>query len=168
MKTIALGGKRNGQTLVDDDVYEWASRFNWHQNAKGYVSRAGERHTSVLLHRVILGLVPGDGIKTDHRDRNRLNNQRSNLRVATTALNAQNTISLGKASRFRGVIWASWRKTRAWRAQVVLAGKHYHLGYFDDEVSAARAAEAFRRQHMPFAEPDPELLKLDNPTEEKA
>lgn len=171
VKTIALGGKRGGHTLVDDDVYEWASRMAWHVSAKGYVEGrkgSGRKAPLVRLHREILGLTRGDGVKIDHLDRDRLNNQRSNLRLATDALNQQNRGSHGKTSRFRGVCWRSAARyqTAPWHAQVTLDRKNHHLGYFADEVSAARAAEAFRRQYMPYALPDPELVKLDNPTEE--
>ncbi len=42
-----------------------------------------ERQTVVLLHRWLLGLVPGDGLLGDHIDRNVMDCRRENLRVAT-------------------------------------------------------------------------------------
>lgn len=67
--------------------------------------------------------------------------------------NAQNWRARGR-SRFRGVTWAEER--RKWRA----SAQNRWLGDFDDELDAARAAEAARRETMPFALPDPELARL--------
>jgi hypothetical protein len=42
-----------------------------------------------------------------------------------------------QSSKYRGV---SWRKDKSqWEAQIKVAGKLEHLGYFDDEAEAARA-----------------------------
>ena len=54
-----------------------------------YVVRSSWKLTH-YLHREVLGLTPGDGLETDHRNGDRLDNRRSNLRVATRAQNAQN------------------------------------------------------------------------------
>jgi hypothetical protein len=51
-------------------------------------------------------------------------------------------------SKFRGVTLL--KATGQWHAQFNLQGKHLHLGFFDDEVSAARAADIAA---LFFAEP---------------
>jgi hypothetical protein len=43
------------------------------------------------MHRMILGLKPGDGVHTDHWDGNGLNNQRANLRQGSRSQNMRNT-----------------------------------------------------------------------------
>lgn len=159
MKVLRLGGKRGGEALVDDAVYVWASDVRWCQNAAGYVVRRSGKDV-IYLHRVILGLSKGDGIKTDHENGNKLDNRRENLRLATDALNKQNVRSIGRTSRFRGVSYTSRNQSRPWVAQVQIDGRNHHLGYHAEEVSAAKAAEAFRRRHMPYAKPDPELEGL--------
>jgi len=76
MKTIPLSN--GGETLVDDDVFRWASRREWsglRRKNTTYVCLRGD--VTVLLHRVILGTASGKD--TDHRDGNGLNNQRQNL-----------------------------------------------------------------------------------------
>ena len=51
----------------------------------GYVGRAVPRpdggQTAELMHRVILGLAPGDGLEGDHINLDKLDNRRSNLGV---------------------------------------------------------------------------------------
>ncbi len=43
-----------------------------------------------------------------------------------------------KSSKFRGVSW----KNNQWKAEIKVAGKLEHLGYFDDEEAAARAFDS--------------------------
>ena len=45
----------------------------------------------------------------------------------------------GKTSRFFGVYWD--KRTRKWHATVWHGGKMHHIGYYDDEVDAARAVD---------------------------
>lgn len=154
---------RGGDVLARIDASDAAylSQFRW-RLTKGYAVReeweAGTRR-SVRMHREILGLVPGDGVQADHINRDRLDNRRSNLRVATAAQNRQNVPNRGGTSRFRGV--SLFKRTGKWEAQSMLNGRHIYHGCFDDEIEAARAAQAFRDEHMPYAQPDPELAKLE-------
>jgi hypothetical protein len=73
----------------------------------------------------------------DHANHNGLDNQRHNLRpgVGRNQRNARPwTVS---TSRYKGVSW--FAQTERWRAQIRVGGKKTHLGYFHDEVAAARA-----------------------------
>jgi hypothetical protein len=123
----------------------------WCLNPNGYAWRndrlgVGAKH--VYLHRAVLGLVPGDGLYVDHINRNRLDNRRENLRRVTPAESRQNTPSIGKSSRYRGVSFD--RRRGLWIAQAHLEGRLHHLGRFDTEIEAAMAARAWRLEHMPF------------------
>src|SRR5689334_20624839 len=79
-----------------DDVDAEQAQYRWHRNGNGYVTRTiysggGRKNPklkTVYLHSQIID-VP-EGFEIDHFDGNRLNNRRSNLRVATRALNQQN------------------------------------------------------------------------------
>ena len=42
-----------------------------------------------------------------------------------------------KSSKYRGVTWS--KSHNQWHAQISVAGKLEHLGFFDDEAEAARA-----------------------------
>jgi hypothetical protein len=93
--------------------------------------------TMTFMHKEILGI--GKGVRGDHRDGNSLNNQRSNLRIATTSQNNCNRLRLpkGKTSRYRGVSWDT--HNGAWKAAATFRGKHRHFGHFGDEREAAKA-----------------------------
>jgi hypothetical protein len=150
-----------GYASVDRDDLDRANEYRWRLDAKGYVRAHGYlqgRRVNVFLHRLVLRLEPGDERVGDHINGDRLDNRRANLRAVTQAQNAQNRRSdRDGLSRFRGVYYDS-RQNR-WRATGRLDGRARAVGSFTCEIEAAVAAEAFRREHMPFAEPDPELIK---------
>lgn len=126
--------------LVDDDVYEWASKFKWHaQKSRNtfYARRntvIGDKRCKRLLHVEIL-LLPG-GLLVDHKDGNGLNNQRYNLRSATPTQNMLNRkLWAKKASRFRGV----YKQETRWVSRMTVEGFSKYLGCFGTEEDAARA-----------------------------
>lgn len=129
-------------TLVDDDDFEWLSQWRWAYIADpGYVARStkvGGKSVRIYIHRAILNAPKG--ILVDHKDRNVLNNQKSNLRFATRRQNAQNAAApkgILKSSKYKGVTWSKQRQR--WAAQLKLNRKHIFLGYHNDELSAAHA-----------------------------
>lgn len=137
--------------LVDPCDFVAVNDFRWHLSAQGYVKRetgtAGQGKKSFYLHREILGLAPDDPRQVDHKNRNRLDNRRSNLRAVTAAENAQNRGH--QTGRFRGVARATHGGT--WLARVQIKGVVHYLGRFATEDEAGHAAAAFRREHMPFS-----------------
>jgi hypothetical protein len=142
-----------GNTLVSGDDLDWVLAHRWMLSARGYVIRhcrlGPGRQTKVLLHRELLGLPRADSRQGDHINRDRLDNRRENLRIVTSAQNAQNKPGITKTSAFRGVCWDAGKGK--WRAQAGLAGKRYHLGRFADEEEAAAVAAGWRRVHMPWS-----------------
>lgn len=148
MKTIELS--QGLSTLVDDADFAELSRHKWYAAKKlgeYYAQRntlrdkkTGKRHT-IHMARQILGLVPGDGLQSDHENHDTLDNQRDNLRVATYTQNQHNRKSQrGSTSRFKGVSWR--RATRKWQAYIRVDAKHVHLGLFHSETAAAHAYDA--------------------------
>lgn len=83
------------------------------------------------IHRV---LRP-DWALIDHRDRDPRNNQRHNLRPATTASNRWNTETKGGAAGYPGVVKAGNR----FRARITTHGVRRDLGCFGTAEEAARA-----------------------------
>lgn len=92
------------------------------------------------MHRVIMGLAPGDGRQVDHIDRNGLNNRRSNLRFATPSQNMYNASSPGNSTGFRGV--EKVRGASRFNARIRVDGERFHLGSFPTAEDAARAYDA--------------------------
>lgn len=144
MKEVPLS--RGLVALVDDEDYGLVSQIKWHA-AKGgrggrwyataCLGRAqakeyGRRH--LRMHRLILGYPDA---MIDHRDRNGLNNQRSNLRIATNQQNQANKYTWRGKSRFKGVSWH--RRSGRWQVFIQVDGKNKHLGDFRNPIQAAFA-----------------------------
>ena len=148
--------------LVDEEDYEAVSAFKWHAHrhkgiwyADRYIRKADGRLSQRGLHQFIL--QPPPDLYVDHADGDGLNNQRSNLRLATRSENSQNQRRRTRegrcASRFRGVAWD--RERRLWRSKICVNGRDLHLGRFADEHAAALAYDAAARLHFGvFASPN--------------
>jgi hypothetical protein len=138
-----------GVALVDAEDAERVLRHRWCLHPQGYAqARIGGK--LVLMHRFVMDAGPFIGLDVEHEDRDKLNNRRGNLRMATRSQNNQNRSAEGRgSSSHRGVSFC--RQTRRWRATHRLDGRYVHIGRFDTEQEAAAAAAAWRAQHMPFA-----------------
>jgi len=154
MKKIPL--TRGMVALVDDTDYERLNTWKWYasKNSGSYnsyavrgIKVAKNKQTIQMMHRVILGLQPGDGRQTDHRDGNGLNNQRTNLRVCTATQNGQSRrkMVLG-TSKYKGICWN--HRDSKWRSRIYVNRKRIHLGYFSSEKTAAAAYNQAALKHF--------------------
>lgn len=166
MKQIYLPG--GYIATVDDEDYTFLSQYGWCLNnnkAKNKYAVAFIKNQKVEMHRLIMGCVKGDGKMIDHRDRNSLNNQKSNLRLCTNSENQKNKQAAG-TSKYLGVCWHTvknryYRKKTnelvitsysAWRATIKVGGRYENLGRFKEEADAALAYnEAAKKYHGEFA-----------------
>lgn len=159
------GGTIVAFALVDDRDFDKANAHRWYRSSAGYACRSFPRGKKQYLHRFILGLESGSDREVDHIDGDRLNNIRTNLRVVTHAENSQNRSPVGR-SPHRGVAWHA--PTRKWRAFAKVAGQRHHIGSFDSELAAARAAADFRRERMPYANSARDVMREERPIQEAA
>jgi len=131
-------------TLVDDEDFEYLSQWKWYAIRTGrnmYATRneSSLQKKTIYMHREIIGNIE-NGFGVDHIDHNSLNNQRSNLRVASRAENLRNSRSgIGSSSKYIGVSF--YKMYRKWRAQIMVNGKNKHIGYFESEIDAAKARD---------------------------
>ena len=111
------------------------------------------------VHRAIWIMHHGDipeGMLVDHINRDPLDNRIENLRLATYAENAQNT--LGKKSKNNDLpvnVYKDkgWINELRYRAQVVVNGKTFYEGGFKTVDEAKEAATRLRKKKNKF-EPD--------------
>lgn len=154
MKKIPL--TRGQFAMVDDSDFEYLNQFKWHA-FKGkhtfYAARKFKRDTTVLMHRFLLQAPKG--MEGDHKDGDGLNNQRSNLRVATISQNRGNHVrkNPNSTSKFKGVSWNSNQKK--WVATIQVNKKPMWLGFHVDEQDAAKAYDRAAIEHFKeFASPN--------------
>ena len=129
------------QALIDANDYERCRQHTW-TTCGGYVRHV---NSGKSLHNFLLGPGSRSGKQVDHKNRNKKDCRRSNLRWATPTLNRANNpprLSDRKGSAFKGVRRI---KTR-WMASIRSGGIRYRLGVFSTEVDAARAYDRKARE----------------------
>jgi hypothetical protein len=146
---------RGEVTLVDDEDLGRISQFVWRRGCRGYAVRStgnakNGTYKTHYLHREISGTPAG--LLTDHANRNRLDNRKQNLRIATGSQNRMNSESNStkKTSKFKGVSWADHRSK--WEVRIAIDQRWTYLGRYTDENAAARAYnEAAKKVYGEFA-----------------
>jgi hypothetical protein len=164
MKTISL--TQDKFALVDDEDYEWLSKFNWcvHKvNGNNYVAMRGYfpepngKEKTLLMHRSIMN--PPKNMQVDHIDHNSLNNQKANLRICTHRDNQRNRRPRGGTSKYMGVCY--YKQTGKFCASIRPNNKTIHLGYFTNEEDAAIVYdEAAKKYYGEFANLNFPIIKL--------
>lgn len=126
--------------LVDDDDYEYLSKFTWFENNHGYAYR---KEKVIFMHREIM--KPPGSLVIDHKNRNPKDNKKENLRMATRAQNGANKLlASDNKSGYKGVHYDKF--TKKWRTQIRLPdsnGKRISLGRYD---TAEEAYDVYKKK----------------------
>lgn len=124
--------------VIDEADAPLVAAHSWYAHAGSsgfYAAYKTPAEGYVPMHRVILGTAKGDPV--DHRDGDTLNNRRSNLRPATSRLNARNRRPVGEVP-FAGVT----RVAHGYQALIHPDGLHIALGVYRTELEAAAVYNA--------------------------
>ena len=139
----------NGDEIkVSDCDFLFLCGYNWSRNkTRGYYCcNNREIWNSQQIHgkRVhwfisqLMNLKIPKGYTIDHIDRDKSNNQRENLRIASAKLQAYNKNEYtSNKSGYSGVHFSE--KDKKWVAQLGLKGTRKHLGYFNTKEEASKA-----------------------------
>lgn len=140
---------------VSDADFEKLALYKWYANGSpdaGYYAAGWVDNKSVPMHRYIMG-VTDSAVLVDHRNGDRLDNQRRNLRLCTKAENARNRkINRNNTTGYKGVQIVPKRNSpNIYRAMIKAKGKLYNLGDYPTKEEAANAyKEAATRLHGDF------------------
>ncbi len=151
MKRIKL--TRGKYALADDEDFEFLSKWKWYFSDKGYAVRttylSDGQQTTIRMHSLVL--LSRLNQQIDHANRDKLDNQKFNLRFSTQANNCCNAgIRKDNISGFKGVSWCS--TMLKWRVQVQTEGAKKSIGNYENKEDAARAYnEAAIKYHGEFA-----------------
>jgi hypothetical protein len=155
MKRIPL--TKGQYALVDDRDFEWLSEWRWcagfypsYANGGNYLaSRARQKSEGpgprkILMARAIMehhGLDPGE--RTDHINRDPLDNRIENLRGGDARQNAENLTN--QSQHGCGVSYYSdpRRKLHPYRVWTRLDGKKHYIGCFATPEEAQQARTTF-------------------------
>lgn len=161
MKEIALTQGKFAQ--VDDEDYEVVNKFKWYVCVRKHTSYAIRhcfktgKNVTISMHRFILGLNQGDKRLGDHKDKNGLNCQKGNLRIATSSQNNCNRTSRkNTTSKYLGVYihtaTVNGKIYKYWAFDLQHDKKQCRKVGFKTEVEAAKAYdEKAKELHGEFA-----------------
>jgi hypothetical protein len=124
--------------LFDLEDYNLIKDYTWSNNGEGYM-KARVRGTSrfVKMHQLVFGKNP------DHRNGDRSDNRRKNLREASLDENNRNKgINRNNTSGIKGVSYM--KRLDKWRAEIMFNRKAIYLGIYKDmdlAISVREVAE---------------------------
>jgi hypothetical protein len=127
MKVIKTS--KGKEIFVDDEDFEFLNKNKWCLNTGGY-ARCSKNNKQVLMHRFLMNF-PTKEYVVDHIDGNKLNNQKSNLRICSQSQNLQKKITNDKG----------FQKNKAGRYQSRIRNNYkiICLGTFDTKNEAIKA-----------------------------
>lgn len=148
------GGVFYGWALIDLADLDLVKKISWTIDPRGYVvGRPAGAKRSITMHRLLMCENGNIRVVVDHRDRDKLNNRRGNLRLCTQGENSRNTnIPKNNTSGAKGV---SLDANGRWRARIWKDMKEIRIGTFIsfEEAIVAYDNEA-HRLHGEFASPN--------------
>lgn len=138
MKEIKL--TKNKIAIIDDDDFDRVFVNKWSYHHTGYVVRGKPQ---ISLHRFIMEAKKGQNI--DHKNRNKLDNRKENLRFCTR-----------KQNQWNFPYRIAFRKDRnAWILRMNVNGKKKYIGYFKNEELAKEARRKvslkYHKEFSPYA-----------------
>ena len=111
--------------IIDLDDLERVKMYTWNENKRGYIVKSDGL---IRLHQFIKGKTP-NGMVIDHKDRNKLNNRKSNLEFKTQLDNTKNrTVNKNNDFGVSGV-HKSNRKDKPYEATLGANGKIFKKQY---------------------------------------
>ncbi len=138
---IVLMTNKNQEIIIDRDDFDFVRQHKWCVSKTGYaVANICGKVTK--MHRFILGITDKNKI-IDHKNRNKLDNRRENLRFCTPQQNSMNC-SPTKGRKLPIGISMSSSKHPKYRARIMVNRKEIRLGNFDlleDAVLARKEGE---------------------------
>lgn len=134
------------KAIIDKEDIDKIKNIKWRLNCNGYV--VNNSKVSIFLHRRILDTNE----LVDHKDGNRLNNRKNNLRIATKSQNQMNV-------NYKGIYLYN---NDRWLAKIKLNGKQVHIGIFNYKEEALYArwyAEKILFKDFAYPKSEPKIIE---------
>lgn len=133
--------------IVDDEDYEKVNSLKWCilKGKQNTYARRTVNGKTLLMHHFLYGKNP-KGFEYDHVNGSGLDNRRCNVRLCTQNENHYNerTRKVNKKANYKGVDIFKGK----FRARATFNHNTIHLGYYDNEIDAAKAYNKFASEHF--------------------
>lgn len=135
------------KAIVSAKDYKKVNGWRWSKCSQGYVVRYHKRpdgkETKIRLHHIVL---PPTGDKIiDHINRNKLDNRRENLRLATYSQNGMNRgVNVNSSTGFKGAI----KESGKYVSKITVDGRSIYIGTFNTPEDAAKAYNVMAEVHF--------------------
>lgn len=114
--------------IIDKEDFKYLNQWKWYYDKNGYAKRKVNKKT-IYMHRLINRT--SNNLQTDHINRNKLDNKKSNLRTATRNTNQRNqNIDKTNTSGYKGISWS--KVMNKWEVFIFKNNRKINLGYFKD------------------------------------
>ncbi len=132
---------------LDADDVDRVMEHSWFPSSCGKYLLSRQNQKTVYLHRFIMN--PAPAVQIDHINGKTWDCRKANLRPATRAQNNQNARKHSdSSSKFKGVTVVKRQSGPRYRSLIMVDGKSKSLGYFKNEIEAARAYDSAARQYF--------------------
>src|ERR1700723_661167 len=130
---------KNGTTLIDEDMLELVKKYNWYVCNTGYVKADFGHRGYVYLHRLVFHREITKRIvdQLDHINRNKLDNQKENLRIISHRGN-----QLNRSTPVKGYYYREARQ--AWVVRFKVNGVLKYYGHYATEEQARLRADSIK------------------------
>ena len=126
-----IGYTSKGKEFYFDlEDYDKIKDYCWHTKTDGYIASNTFNTTkrkTVLLH----NLIKQTDLFVDHKNHNKADNRKLNLRIVTNSQNCMNhKLKSNNTSGVTGVCWD--KKSQKWHSRICANNKEISLGFYDD------------------------------------
>lgn len=136
---VGIDSKGN-EFMIDHEDHSLVSEYTWFVEESGYVyARLCPNSGKTALHRFLLEITDTH-VWVDHRNHNKSDNTRQNIRVATPTENNMNR------SNVKGVYYDP--KRDKWQARIRFQGRNLSLGRFKTEEEALAVRKQAEQEYF--------------------
>lgn len=149
-REYGVGYTNNGEEFYFDlEDYDKIKNYCWRSDNDNYIishDTKSNNYSTIWMHRIILNLNDKN-LEVDHKNHNKKDNRKINLRVLTHSQNGKNQ-SLSKNNK-SGTSDVCWHKaTQKWQARICVNNKRIYLGCFSDIDEAIRVRKQAEQKYF--------------------
>lgn len=142
--------QKSDKFYFDKEDYDIVSQYCWDiDSSSRYVKTIDKINNEgkLYLHRLVMKCKKNDGIIIDHKDRNRVDCRKNNLRIVTEI---QNAINKGiRTNNTSGKTGVSWNKRKEkWECYITVNKNRIGLGYYDEFEEAVRIRKCAEEKYF--------------------